>query len=50
MLKYSNPGYSVLSDVCGTFSLPNGELGKNVIIFIDGYISSSASVDNKVNN
>ena len=50
MLKYSYPGYGVSSDVCGTFSLPNDELGKNVIIFIDGDISSFFSVDNKMNN
>ena len=31
--KYSNSGYSISFDACGTFSLTNGGFGKNLVIF-----------------
>ena len=44
--KYSCSGYGTSFDICGTFSLPNGWFGKNVIIF-GAYMISSTHIDNK---
>ena len=44
--KYSYSGYDILFDVPGTFSLPNGGFGKNVVMF-GADMSSSLHVDNK---
>ena len=43
---YSYSGYGISFDTCGTFSLSNGGIGKNVLIF-DADMSSSVHVDNK---
>lgn len=44
--KYYWSGYDISFDVGGTFSLPNDEFGKNVIVFtVD--INSSAHVNDK---
>ena len=44
--KYKFTGYGIGFDSCGEYSLPDGSLGKNVIIFgVD--MSSSVHIDNK---
>ena len=44
--KYKNTGYGIAFESRGEFSLPDGSVGKNVIIFgVD--ISSSVDIDNK---
>ena len=44
--KYFYFGYGVSFDVRGTFSLPDGGFGKNIVIF-GADMSSSVHVDNK---
>ena len=44
--KYKYSGYGIGFDSCSEFSLPDGNLSKNVIIFgVD--MSSSVNIDNK---
>ena len=45
--KYSYSGYGISFDVRGTFSLPNGSFGKNVVIFCVDMSSSAHSNNNK---
>ena len=47
--KYEYSGYGIGSDARSQFSLPDGSLGKNVIIF-GVYNSSSVHADNKKKN
>ena len=44
--RYSCSGHGISFDVCGTFQLPNGGFGKNVVIFGTD-MGSSVHVDNK---
>ena len=47
--KYKYSGYSIGFDLGSEFSLPDGSMGKNIIIFeVD--MSSSAHIDNKNKN
>ena len=47
--KYSHCGYGIGFDTCGEYSVPDGNVVKNVIIFgVD--MSSSVHIDNKRND
>ena len=44
--KYKYSGHDIVFDLCSPFSLPDGSMEKNVIIF-GADISSSVHIDNK---